>query len=106
MRHESAGAIVLGVAALAALILSNSSLAGWYEALLRTPGELVIGKTLVLEKTLLVWVNDLWMAVFFFLVGLEIKREFDLVGAGRRGDPACRSPPQAWAFGCDMSRSV
>jgi NhaA family Na+:H+ antiporter len=64
------------MAALAALVVSNSSLAGWYEALLRTPGELVIGKTLVLEKTLLVWVNDLWMAVFFFLVGLEIKREF------------------------------
>jgi Na+:H+ antiporter, NhaA family len=74
--HESAGGIVLGIAALAALIVSNSPLAGWYEALLRTPGELVIGKTLVLEKTLLVWVNDLWMAVFFFLVGLEIKREF------------------------------
>ena len=74
--HESAGGIVLGIAALTALIVSNSSLAGWYEALLRTPGELVIGKTLVLEKTLLVWVNDLWMAVFFFLVGLEIKREF------------------------------
>jgi Na+:H+ antiporter, NhaA family len=74
--HESAGGVVLGIAALAALIVSNSSLAGWYEALLRTPGELVVGKTLVLEKTLLVWVNDLWMAVFFFLVGLEIKREF------------------------------
>ena len=74
--HESAGGIVLGIAALAALIVSNSSFAAWYEALLRTPGELVIGKTLVLEKTLLVWVNDLWMAVFFFLVGLEIKREF------------------------------
>ena len=74
--HESAGGIVLGMAALAALIVSNSPLAGWYEAVLRTPGELVIGKTLVLEKTLLVWVNDLWMAVFFFLVGLEIKREF------------------------------
>ena len=74
--HESAGGIVLGVAALAALIVSNSPLAPWYEAFLRTPGELGLGKTLVLQKTLLVWVNDLWMAVFFFLVGLEIKREF------------------------------
>ena len=74
--HESAGGLVLGIAALAALVVSNSALAGWYEAFLRTPGALVIGKTLVLEKTLLVWVNDLWMAVFFFLVGLEIKREF------------------------------
>ena len=74
--HESAGGVVLGLAALAALVVSNSPLAAWYEALLRTPGELVIGKTLVLEKPLLVWVNDLWMALFFFLVGLEIKREF------------------------------
>ena len=74
--HESAGGIVLGIAALAALIVSNSPLAAWYEAFLQTPGKLVIGKTLVLEKPLLVWVNDLWMAVFFFLVGLEIKREF------------------------------
>jgi Na+/H+ antiporter NhaA len=44
---------------LAALIVSNSSLAAWYEGFLRTPGALVIGRTLVLEKTLLVWVNDL-----------------------------------------------
>jgi len=74
--HESAGGVALGIAALTALIVSNSPLAAWYAAFLQTPGELVIGKTLVLEKPLLVWVNDLWMAVFFFLVGLEIKREF------------------------------
>ena len=74
--HQSAGGVVLGIAALAALIVSNSPLSGWYAAFLQTPGELVFGKTLVLEKPLLVWVNDLWMAVFFFLVGLEIKREF------------------------------
>jgi len=73
--HESAGGIVLGIAALAALIVSNSPLSSWYESFLRMPGEVVIGKTLVLEKTQLVWVNDLWMAVFFFVVGLEIKRE-------------------------------
>ncbi|HEY6087123.1 MAG TPA: Na+/H+ antiporter NhaA [Burkholderiaceae bacterium] len=74
--HESAAGVVLAVAAMAALIVSNSPWAGWYEGFLRTPGSLVLGATLVLEKTLLVWVNDLWMAVFFFLVGLEIKREF------------------------------
>jgi len=74
---ESAGGIVLGIAALAALLVSNSGLAGWYEDFLRTPGVLSIGaQFLVLEKPLLLWVNDLWMAVFFFLVGLEIKREF------------------------------
>lgn len=74
--HESAAGVVLGIAALAALAVSNSPLAPWYEALLRSPGTLAIGGVLVLEKSLLVWVNDLWMAVFFFLVGLEIKREF------------------------------
>jgi NhaA family Na+:H+ antiporter len=75
--HESAGGIVLGLAALAALWLSNSELASWYENFLRTPGVLRIGADLVvLDKPLLLWVNDLWMAVFFFLVGLEIKREF------------------------------
>ena len=75
--HESAGGIVLALAALAALIVSNSPLAEAYESWRLTPGELRIGHdTLVLAKPLVVWVNDLWMAVFFFLVGLEIKREF------------------------------
>ncbi len=76
LAHESAGGIVLGIAALAALVVSNSPLAGWYESFLRTPGSIVFGQLLVLEKTLQVWINDLLMAVFFFLVGLEIKREF------------------------------
>jgi Na+:H+ antiporter, NhaA family len=74
--HESAGGIVLAVAALLALILSNSPWAGAYEALLNLPGELRVGRDwLVLAKPLIVWVNELWMAVFFLVVGLEIKRE-------------------------------
>ena len=76
LAHESAGGVVLALAALAALIVSNSPLAPWYEGFLHTRGSIVLGQLLVLEKTLLVWVNDLLMAVFFFLVGLEIKREF------------------------------
>lgn len=75
--HESAGGLVLGVAALAALLLSNSPWASHYFAWIHMPGEVRIGgDALVLAKPLLVWVNDLWMAVFFFLVGLEIKREW------------------------------
>lgn len=67
---------MLGIAAVAALVLSNSAWAPAYFRWLSTPGELRIGTdALVLSKPLLVWVNDLWMAVFFFLVGLEIKRE-------------------------------
>ncbi|UXH80125.1 Na+/H+ antiporter NhaA [Roseateles amylovorans] len=74
---ESAGGIVLAIAALAALIISNSDWAGTYHAFTQIPGEVRIGGDwLVLAKPLIVWVNDLWMAVFFFLVGLEIKREF------------------------------
>ena len=98
--HESAGGVVLGIAALAALVVSNSSLAGWYEAFLQTPGELVLGKTLVLEKTLLVWVNDLWMAVFFFLVGLEIKREFVEGELADRRQACCRWRLRSAAWRC------
>lgn len=74
---ESSGGIVLALAAVLALIVSNSPWAGHYLSFIRLPGELrIAGDWLVLSKPLLVWVNDLWMAVFFFLVGLEIKREF------------------------------
>ena len=76
IHSQSRGGIVLALAAFAALLLSNSPWSGSYERFLQMPGELRIGNdALVLSKPLLVWVNDLWMAVFFFLVGLEIKRE-------------------------------
>ncbi|MEO8060677.1 MAG: Na+/H+ antiporter NhaA [Burkholderiales bacterium] len=73
---ESAGGVVLALAAAVALIVSNSSLAPLYRQFVELRGEVRIGGDwLVLAKPLLLWVNDLWMAVFFFLVGLEIKRE-------------------------------
>lgn len=74
----SSGGIVLAIAAVLALIISNSPWSEAYVAFTRISGSLIIGGAdgLVLEKPLIVWVNDLWMAVFFFLVGLEIKREF------------------------------
>jgi NhaA family Na+:H+ antiporter len=74
LKLESAGGILLLAAAALALVISNSPLASPYEALL----ELHFGPTigpLSLEKSLLHWINDGLMAVFFFLVGLEIKRE-------------------------------
>ncbi len=74
--HESAGGIVLALAALAALVVSNSAWQPAYQALVQTPVEWHLGTWLVLTKPLVVWINDLWMAVFFLLVGLEIKREF------------------------------
>ena len=76
IHSQSGGGIVLAIAALLALIVSNSPWSAWYEQLLQVRGEIRIGGDwLVLSKPLLVWVNDLWMAVFFFLMGLEIKRE-------------------------------
>lgn len=74
LRLEAAGGIVLALAALAALILANSPLAPWYDALLDLPAAVSIGG-FEIRKPLLLWLNDGWMAVFFFLVGLEIKRE-------------------------------
>lgn len=71
---DTLAGILLAVAAVAALVVANSPLAGAYRDLLATPGTIRIG-TLGIEKPLILWINDGLMAVFFFLVGLEIKRE-------------------------------
>lgn len=74
LRLESASGILLMGAAVLALIAANSALASYYESLLDTPFAIQIGEY-VLKKPLLLWINDGLMAVFFFLVGLELKRE-------------------------------
>ncbi|PUE11442.1 Na+/H+ antiporter NhaA [Limnohabitans sp. T6-5] len=90
--NESAAGMVLAMAAMAAMLISNSPWGQWYASFLHMPGQVIIGdQALVLSKPLIVWVNDLWMAVFFFLVGLEIKREFlegELSGPGQLALPA------------------
>jgi NhaA family Na+:H+ antiporter len=75
---ESASGILLLVAALAALVWANSPFAGSYFRLWQTVGTAGLGP-LVVSKPLLLWINDGLMAIFFFVVGLEIKREV-LVG--------------------------
>ncbi|GAA4644327.1 Na+/H+ antiporter NhaA [Pontixanthobacter gangjinensis] len=74
LKQESAGGIVLMLAALAALIVANSGLAGWYSDLLSTEIAVTMGGGGI-EKPALLWINDGLMALFFFLVGLEVKRE-------------------------------
>ena len=74
LKHEAAGGVLLMLAAVAALALDNSPLAPLYDALLTIPVVVQVG-ALVLEKPLLLWINDGLMALFFLLVGLEIKRE-------------------------------
>ena len=75
IESESAGGVVLMLAAAAALVASNSPLAPLYRQFVEWRGEVRLGDWLSVSKPLLLWVNDLWMAVFFFVVGLEIKRE-------------------------------
>ena len=68
------GGAVLGLSAIAALVVANSPLGPDYAALLRMTGEVRVG-SIGLAKTIDHWINDGLMAVFFLLVGLEIKRE-------------------------------
>lgn len=73
-QHEAAGGMVLLAAAVIGLLMQNSPASWLYDGLLSTPLTVRVG-ALNLDKPLLLWINDGMMAVFFFLVGLEIKRE-------------------------------
>jgi NhaA family Na+:H+ antiporter len=74
LRLESSAGVLLVVATVAALLASNSPLSGIYERLLNVPLVIALGDMGV-DKPLLLWINDGLMAVFFFLIGLEVKRE-------------------------------
>ncbi|MDH3644022.1 MAG: Na+/H+ antiporter NhaA [Gammaproteobacteria bacterium] len=74
VRLETSAAILLLLATLAAMTIKNSPIAGLYSDFLMLEGQVRIG-AINLEKALFLWVNDGWMALFFFLVGLEIKYE-------------------------------
>lgn len=72
-RETSAG-IVLFVAALLAMVAVNSAFSPYYLAFLNIPVVAQFG-ALEIAKPLSLWINDGLMAIFFFLVGLEVKRE-------------------------------
>lgn len=74
LKLEAAGGIILVATAALALIIANSPLAPIYDALLHLPVSFQFG-ALVFAKPLLLWINDGLMAIFFLLMGLEIKRE-------------------------------
>ncbi len=74
VRTQSLSGIVLMVASLTAIVIANSPLSAAYEAILHIPLAVRVG-TFTLELDLLHWINDGLMAVFFLVVGLEIKRE-------------------------------
>lgn len=75
LAKEAAGGIVLIASAALALIVANSFYADAYFGALQTQLTLPLG-LVEIDKPLLKWINDGLMAVFFFVVGLEVKREF------------------------------
>lgn len=75
LKLEAASGIILMFAAVAAMIIANSPFMVYYDMLLNIPVQVAVG-TFEIAKPLLLWINDGLMALFFFLVGLELKREF------------------------------
>lgn len=69
------GGILLVLAVVIAMLVKNSGLAAWYDAFLTIPGVVKLG-SLGVEKPLFLWVNDGLMAIFFFMIGLELKKEW------------------------------
>ena len=84
LRLEASSGILLLFAAALAMLAENSFASTYYEALLDLPVQIRIGD-FEIAKPLLLWINDGLMAVFFFLIGLEVKRE---VLHGELSDPA------------------
>lgn len=74
IRKESSAGIILILTTIAALLLQNGPLSEYYTGFLHTHVEIRFGE-LQIAKPLLLWVNDGLMAVFFFMIGLEVKRE-------------------------------
>jgi NhaA family Na+:H+ antiporter len=95
LKLESASGILLVIAGALAMVAANTALVGWYDALLSAPFKIQLGD-FKLDKPLVIWVNDLLMAIFFLLVGLEIKRE---VVTGELSDRAKVALPAIAALG-------
>ncbi|MCO7576012.1 MULTISPECIES: Na+/H+ antiporter NhaA [Pseudomonas chlororaphis group] len=92
---EAASGLLLIAAAILALIINNSPLSWLYNGLLETPVVAQVG-ALTIAKPLLLWINDGLMALFFLLIGLEVKRE---VLDGQLSKPSQIVLPGAAAIG-------
>jgi NhaA family Na+:H+ antiporter len=95
LKTEAASGAVLGLAALAALVVANSPLSGAYFGWLKSEHVLQIGP-LLLELTISEWIKEGLMAVFFLVVGLEIKYE---ILKGELSDPRKLATPVLAAMG-------
>ncbi|QHQ34003.1 Na+/H+ antiporter NhaA [Algicella marina] len=94
-RHDAAGGILLMVSAVLALVIYNSPLSGFYDEALNATLAITLDDQ-GLEKPLILWINDGLMAIFFFLIGLELKREFM---EGKLKNPSDVILPGVAAFG-------
>lgn len=94
-RSQSLGGILLFGATVVALIFANTQLGGFYESLRETSFGIEAG-SFTLKKPLLLWVNDGLMAIFFFMIGLEIKRELMI---GELNSPSKAALPLVAALG-------
>ena len=74
IRHDAFGGILLMAAAIAALLVANSPFSGLYDTFLSAYFSITLNGE-GLGKPLILWINDGLMAIFFFLIGLELKRE-------------------------------
>lgn len=84
LNNDATGGVVLIVAAALAMLLANhSATQQGYQALLAIPVEFRFGE-LDISKNLLLWINDALMAIFFLMVGLEVKRELIMGSLARR----------------------
>ena len=106
IKKESSSGILLIFVTLLALALKNSIFSEVYASFLRTPVEVRFAD-LHIAKPLLLWINDGLMAIFFLLIGLEVKREFlegQLSTPNRARSPCpasrlsatCWYPPVSW----------
>jgi len=96
LRIEAAGGLLLIMATVVAMIWANSPWSHSYHEILETHITLTAGDFLDLNLSLEAWVNDALMALFFFVVGLEIKRE---LVAGELRDPRAAALPAVAAIG-------
>ena len=95
LRLESAGGMILVIAAILAVVLANSPLADIYTGILNLKLTITL-ENVGVSKPLLLWINDGLMAIFFLLIGLELKRE---VVEGQLSSPDQVVLPALAAFG-------
>ncbi|MEO1283236.1 MAG: Na+/H+ antiporter NhaA, partial [Pseudomonadota bacterium] len=95
MKLEAASGIILFSAAVLAMIIANSPVAPMYDSLITLKLGISVG-SFDITKPLLLWINDGLMAIFFFLIGLELKRELI---EGQLRDPRQVILPGAAAVG-------